>query len=85
LLGQVDVWFDVGSSVGERLERCCDKKWCLVSYVKQILERERGREVRRESERAVVMASCVLYTLAPSCSTEQSVHHNLDNNQENSL
>ena len=39
----------------------------------------------REREGAVVMASCVLYTLVPSCSTEQSVHHNLDNNQENSL
>jgi len=48
-------------------------------------ERERGREGRRESERAVVMASCVLYTLVPTCSTEQSVHHNIDNNEENSL
>ena len=31
------------------------------------------------------MSSCVLYTLVPSCSTEQSVHLNLEKNQENSL
>jgi hypothetical protein len=31
------------------------------------------------------MSSYMLYTLVPSCSTEQSVHHNLKNNQENSL
>ena len=53
MLGQVDFWFDAGSSVRE-LERCCDKKLCLVSYVKQILARERGREGRRDSKRAVV-------------------------------
>ena len=37
-----------------RQERCCDKKWCLFSYMKQILARERWSEGRRESERAVV-------------------------------
>ena len=52
--GQVNVWFDVESSERERQERCCDKKRCLVSYVKQILARERGREGRRDSKRAVV-------------------------------
>jgi hypothetical protein len=31
------------------------------------------------------MSSYVLYTLVPSCSTDQSVHHNLQSNQENSL
>ena len=56
MLGQVIVWFDAGSSVRERQERFCDKKQCLVWYVKRILasERERGREGRRESKRPVV-------------------------------
>jgi hypothetical protein len=36
MLGQVIVWFDAGSSVRERQERCCDKKGCLVWYVKQL-------------------------------------------------
>jgi len=36
LLGQVIVWFNAGSGVRERQERCCDKKGCLVWYVKQL-------------------------------------------------
>jgi len=48
VLGQVIVWFDAGSSVRERQERFCDKKRCLVWYVKRILARE------RESKRALV-------------------------------
>ena len=46
----------VGSSVRERKERCCDKKWCQVWYVEQILDgvREGGGERETERERAVV-------------------------------
>jgi len=78
LLGQVIVWFDAGSSVRKRQERCCDKKQCLVWYVKQILEREReGRGGgRRESKRALVRTNgCRICALFPHIFPNLTIPH----------